>query len=55
MKSYENAGAQVRAQMSRAQTSNATLATLRELEGISKANEYTLKGRLADNEMIHKT
>lgn len=55
MKSYENAGAKVRALMNRAQTSNATLATLRQLEGISKANEYTLKGQLADNEMMHKT
>lgn len=55
MKSYENAGAKVRALMNKAQTSNASLATLRQLEGISKANEYTLKGQLADNEMMHKT
>jgi len=55
MKAAENAGAAIRSQMNRAQTSNASLASLRQLEGISKAREYELKGRLLDNEAIARS
>ena len=55
MKAEENQAAQIRSQMNRPFTSNAALASLRQLEGERLAAEQVMKGKLADNQMIHKT
>ena len=55
LKAAENQAAQIRSQMNRPVTSNATLASLRSLEGERLAAEQVFKGRVADNQMIHDT
>ena len=55
LKAAENQAAQIRSQMNRPVTSNAALASLRQLEGERLAAEQIFKGRAADNQMLHET
>ena len=55
LKAAENQAAQIRSQMNRPVTSNAALASLRQLEGERLAAEQIFKGRDADNQMLHET
>jgi len=55
LKYAENQAAQIRSQMNRPFTSNATLASLRQLEGERLAAEQQWKGFNADNQRIHET
>lgn len=55
LKYAEDQAAQIQSQMSRPQTSNATLSMLGRLEAAKLAAEQRWKGYLADNQMIHKT
>ena len=55
LKYAENQAAQIRSQMNRPVTSNANLASLRQLEGERLAAEQKWKGFAADNQKIHET